>query len=141
MTTAIDSNVLIDLIGEKTAFTDASILALDAARMDGALIICPVVVAEVSGHFATPDALLSALADMQIAIEEFDAGALHLAGTTFLRYRQRSAKPRERMLADFLVGAHAQLQTDTLLTRDRGYYRTYFPKLRLVDSGAPQRSS
>ena len=108
MTTAIDSNVLIDLIGEKTVFTDASISALDFARMDGALIICPVVVA-----------------------------ALHLAGTTFIRYRQRSAKPRERMLADFLVGAHAQHQADTLLTRDRGYYRTYFPKLHLVDAGVP----
>ena len=68
MTTALDSNVLIDLIGGKTAFTEASILALDAARMDGALIICPVVVAEISGHFSTPAALLSALAGMQIAI-------------------------------------------------------------------------
>ncbi len=141
MTTAIDSNVLIDLIGEKTVFTEASILALDAARMDGALIICPVVAAEISGHFATPDVMLSALADMQIVIEEFDARALHLAGTTFLRYRQRSAKPRDRMLADFLAGAHAQHQADALLTRDRGYYRTYFPKLPLVDSGAPQGSN
>jgi predicted nucleic acid-binding protein len=135
MTTAIDSKVLIDLIGEKTVFTDASISALDAARMDGALIVCPVVVAEISGHFSTPAALLSALADMQIVIEECDAGALHLAGTAFIRYRQRSAKPRERMLADFLVGAHAQHQADTLLTRDRGYYRTYFPKLHVVDAG------
>ena len=137
MTTAVDSNVLIDLIGGRTLFTEASISALDAARMDGALIICPVVAAEISGHFATPAALLSVLADMQILIEEFDARALHLAGTTFIRYRQRSAKPRERMLADFLVGAHAQHQADTLLTRDRGYYRTYFPKLRLIDAGVP----
>lgn len=69
--------------------------------------------------------------------KECDAGALHLAGTTFIRYRQRSAKPRERMLADFLVGAHAQHQADSLLTRDRGYCRTYFPKLHLVDAGVP----
>ncbi len=79
--------------------------------------------------------MLSALAGMQIAIDEWDAEAIHLAGTAFIRYRQRSAKPRERMLADFLVGAHAQRQADTLLTRDRGYYRTYFPKLRLIDAG------
>jgi len=135
MTTAIDSNVLIDLIGGKTAFTKASISALDAARMDGALIVCPLVVAEISGHFATPAALLSALGEMQIVLEGFCAEALHLAGTTFVRYRQRSAKPKERMLADFLVGAHALHHADTLLTRDRGYYRTYFPKLRVVDAG------
>ena len=135
MTTAIDSNVLIDLLGQRTDFTDASISALDAARVEGALVICPVVVAEISGHFATPAALLSALAGMQIVIDEWGAEALHLAGTAFIRYRQRSAKPRERMLADFLVGAHAQRQADTLLTRDRGYYRTYFPGLRLIDAG------
>jgi len=133
MTTAIDSNVMIDLIGEKTCFTDASILALDAARINGALIICPVVAAEISGHFATPAALLSALLAMQIVIEEYDAGALHQAGTAFIRYRTRSTKPKERMLADFLVGAHAQANADALLTRDRGYYRTYFPKLKVID--------
>ena len=135
MTTAVDSNVLIDLIGGKTVFSEASISALDAARMHGALIICPVVAAEISGHFSTPAAMLAALADMQIAIEEFDAGTLHLAGTAFIRYRQRSAKPKDRMLADFLVGAHAQRHADALLTRDRGYYRTYFPKLHVVDAG------
>ena len=138
MTTAVDSNVLIDLIGKKTAFTAASISALDAARMHGALIICPVVAAEISGHFATPAALLSALAGMQITIEECDARALHLAWTAFIRYRQRSAKPKGRMLADFHVGAHAEHHADALLTRDRGYYRTYFPKLHVVDAGAAQ---
>jgi len=135
MITAIDSNVLIDLIGGKTAFTAAAIAALDSARMDGAMIISPVVAAEISGHFATSAALRSALAAMQIAIEEFGSEALHLAGTAFVRYRQRSARPRERMLADFLVGAHAQHHADVLLTRDRGYYRTYFPKLHVVDAG------
>ncbi|MFZ4776762.1 MAG: type II toxin-antitoxin system VapC family toxin [Terrimicrobiaceae bacterium] len=135
MTTAIDSNVLIDLIGGKTAFTEPSVSALDAARMDGALIISPVVVAEISGHFSTASSLLSALREMQIVIEEFRPEALHLAGAAFVRYRQRSSKPKDRMLADFLVGAHAQKQADALLTRDRGYYRTYFPRLRVTDAG------
>ncbi len=139
MKTAVDSNVLIDLIGARTSFTNAAIAALDAARMDGALIVCPVVVAEISGHFPAADALVSVLGQMQIVVDEFSVEALHLAGTVFVRYRQRSAKPKVRMLADFLVGAHARHQADTLLTRDRGYYRTYFPKLRVVDVGGTGR--
>lgn len=133
MTTAIDSNILIDLIGGRTAFTEASVSALDTVRMDGALIVCPLVVAEISGHFVTSDEMLSVLEEMQIAVKEFSVESLHLAGTALVRYRQRSAKPKARMLADFLVGSHALHQADTLLTRDRGYYRIYFPKLRVMD--------
>ncbi len=135
MVTAIDSNVLIDLLGAETRFTATSISALDAARMEGALVICPLVAAEISGHFRSPSALEENLTAMGIAVAEMSFATLHLAGTIFVRYRQRSAKPKERMLVDFLVGAHALRQAGALLTRDRGYYRTYFPELRVVHAG------
>lgn len=135
MVTALDSNVLIDLLGAETRFTAASIAALDAARMEGALVICPLVAAEISDHFRSPSALEENLTAMGIAVDAMSVATLHLAGTIFVRYRQRSAKPKERMLVDFLVGAHALRQAGALLTRDRGYYRTYFPQLRVVDAG------
>ena len=133
MTTAIDSNVLIDLIGEENRFTDAGIRALDAARLVGRLIVCPVVAAEISGHFHSPEELSSALDRMGIAVCEMSGAALHAAGTAYVDYKHRSRAPKERMLADFLVGGHALYQADRLLTRDRGYYRTYFPKLVVLD--------
>jgi predicted nucleic acid-binding protein len=135
MVTAVDSNVLIDLLGEETRFTAPSIAALDEARMRGALVICPIVASEISAHFASAMALEEILLEMGLAVSEMSLHALHLAGTAFVRYRRRSAKPKERMLADFLVGAHALCQGDGLLTRDRGYYRTYFPKLQVIDAG------
>jgi predicted nucleic acid-binding protein len=135
VTTAVDSNVLIDLIGPETEFTAPSIEALDGARARGALTISPVVVAEIASYFPTAQQLESSLAEMSIRVGEPAIRELHDAGTAYVSYRRRSGRPKERMLADFLVGAHALNQADALLTRDRGYYRTYFPRLKLIDLG------
>ena len=136
MTTAVDSNVLIDVIGPETEFTGPAVDALDEARARGALIMCPVAAAELASYFATAREMESVLAEMSVRVSGFGTEELHDAGTAYVAYRRRSSKPKDRMLADFLVGAHALNQGDALLTRDRGYYRTYFPRLKLIDLGA-----
>jgi predicted nucleic acid-binding protein len=58
------------------------------------------------------------------------------AGTAFQRYSVRRTKQRgphpRRILADFLIGAHAFLSGYRLLTLDAGIYQTSFPKLQIT---------
>lgn len=136
MITALDSNILIDLLGVQTPQTAGSVAALDAARMAGALLVCPVVVAEISAYFDSADTLADALRQMEISISGFSLADSHRAGVALVGYRRRSGRPKDRVLADFLVGAHALHNSDALLTRDRGYYRTYFPELNVIEPTA-----
>jgi predicted nucleic acid-binding protein len=57
------------------------------------------------------------------------------AAEAWRRYRA-SGGPRVRIAADFLIGAHASIVADRLLTRDRGFYRRYFTGLRVIDPTA-----
>ena len=55
------------------------------------------------------------------------------AGRAFQSYAERRRKQRDkgarRILADFLIGAHAAVNGYRLLTLDAGLYRASFPKL------------
>ena len=68
---------------------------------------------------------------------QFDAAgsdAAQMAGSLWRQYRSKAkGSVREHLIPDFLIGAHALLQAEILLSRDRGFYRQYFSKLRVID--------
>jgi predicted nucleic acid-binding protein len=73
---------------------------------------------------------------IHVRFSPLDVDASLLAGTHWSEYRRRGGR-RTRVVADFLIGAHAAAQADRLITRDRGFYRSYFARLSVVDPASP----
>jgi len=137
MLTAIDTNVLIDVLEADPDFGEISREALIKASNEGALLACDVVWAELFTLYNDQaDALREKLSQMNIVFSPLNQQAAETAARCWHAYRKQ-AGDRRRIAADFLVGAHAITQCDRLLSRDRGFYRTYFSSLNLFDPALP----
>jgi len=153
VTTAIDTNVLLDLVLPKAPHSDESEAHLVAAAEED-LVVCDIVYAELASDFRVREQLDRFFLGLRIRVESPTQAVLFDAGHAWRRYtRQRRPallcstcgtgsqpvclqcgevlRSRQHMVADFIIGAHAMARADRLLTRDRGYYRTYFPELRI----------
>ena len=92
------------------------------------MIISEIVYAELVPNFEDRARLESARRDTDVQLSPIDSDVAWEAGRRWAEYR-RAGGPRTRILPDFLLGAHALLKADQFLTRDRGFYESYFPEL------------
>jgi hypothetical protein len=129
--TLVDSNVILDVVTNDTEWGDWSADRLAEAAHAGALIINPIIYAEVSIGFDRIEDLDEVLPPAYYRRLPLPFEAAFLAGQCFLRHRRRGGDRRSR-LPDFYIGAHAAIADFTLLTRDARRYKTYFPSLRIV---------
>lgn len=130
----VDTNVLLDLVTDDPVWADWSIRQLDAAAVQGRLVINAVVYAELSVRFDRIEDLEEVLDQAGVMVEDIPRAALFLAGKVFQKYRAAGGR-RSGVLPDFFIGAHAAVIAAPLLTRDVQRYRSYFPSLTLI---APQ---
>jgi hypothetical protein len=134
--TAVDTNVILDVLTAGQQFGQASRMALHGCRDDGRLVACDVVWAEVAAAFDDVEAVRATLSKIGLEYSPTPASAAELAGLRWRAYR-RSGGPRERLVGDFLIGAYSEVVADRLLTRDRGFYRHYFSHVLLLDPSSP----
>ncbi|HUI43261.1 MAG TPA: type II toxin-antitoxin system VapC family toxin [Terriglobia bacterium] len=132
MITALDTNILLDILAGDEGFAESSLGAVEQAAASGSLVICDVVYAEISTHFDVQADLERFLDENSIDVQPLGRADLFYAGRIWKKYRA-SGGTRSRILADFLIGAHAEMQALQLLSRDRGFYRDCFSSLSVFD--------
>ena len=155
MILAVDTNILLDVLIPDSAHASSSLNYLTNLSPDEEVIVCEVVFAELASQFVSLDDLLDFLRDTGIKVERSNEETLFEASRAWARYLDKKkdmiicpscahAQPvvcescnrvlrfRQHILSDFLIGAHAKVQAEKIVTRDRGFYRTYFKGLNIA---------
>ena len=137
MITAVDTNVVIALWDRDSALSFAAQTALDSAFNRGTLVAAATVFAELIAAPGRTDAFVgSFFEETGIGVDwELPEQVWRLAGRAFQAYAERRRKQRDaggrRILADFVIGAHALANGCRLLTLDDRLYRSSFPTLAI----------
>ena len=129
MISAVDTSVLLDVFLADGHHGPRSKEWLRDAYDRGAILVCDVVYAELVPVFKDRSKLDEALREINATISPINTSIAYEAGLRWSRYRHAGG-PGTQIITDFLIGAHASTLADTFLTRDRGFYATYFPELK-----------
>jgi len=138
MTTAIDTNVIVALWDRDKTLSLAAQSGLDSALGRGSLVMAAPVFAELMAAPGRSESFLNSFCKSTGIIIDWnlEEPVWRTAGQAFQAYAGRRRKQREsgprRILADFLIGAHAWRKDYPLLTLDDHLYRAAFPDLSLV---------
>ncbi|MCX5496546.1 type II toxin-antitoxin system VapC family toxin [Kaistia dalseonensis] len=132
--TLADTSIILDVVEADQTWFEWSSQQLAAAADRGKIILNQIVYAELAVGFSSLADLEAALAPWPFERESLPFDAAFLAGFAYLEYRRRGGA-KTSPLPDFFIGAHAAVQGYKLLTRDRGYYASYFPTIDIVSPG------
>jgi predicted nucleic acid-binding protein len=127
----VDTNVIFDVLEDDSQWFEWSSRQMRNQSRVHELLINPVIYAELSPGFESQQRLDQRLETMDIGFRELSKPALFIAGVAH-RYYRNAGGPRQSVLADFFIGAHAAVLGCAILTRDARRYRAYFPRVPLI---------
>lgn len=130
MITAIDSSVII-AIAKNEASARAWVALLAILRASGSLAVSEAVWAETRPCFHSHSAQITAMESLGMGFLPMTEAAAALAGEIHADYR-RAGGSRQKILGDFLIGAHAFVQANQLASADDGFFRVYFRGLKIT---------
>ncbi len=141
---AVDTNVFIALLAGDEETSSWARSELEEASVRAALAVSPVVYAELVADGRSPETVERFFSDGSIEVNwGMGREVWHTAGTRYgsyardLRRQSPDLGPR-RILADFLVGAHAlHMGGGVVVTTDPRVFGVYFSEVRIV---APEKS-
>jgi predicted nucleic acid-binding protein len=132
---AVDSSVLIDLLGEDPR-ADSAEACLRKALGAGPVVLCDIVVSEITAGLGHGSEIMDVVEDMGMRYVAVEQRAAVRAGEMQRRYNERLRDLKKplptRTVPDFIVGAHALLQCQALITRNDGFFRDYFKGLKVI---------
>ena len=137
MRTAIDANIISSIWSNEPTAKQV-VEQLEMARQEGVLLISPFAFAELLAHpNMTAGDVHSFLDATGVVIDyKLEEKVWSIAGLRYARYavrrRQTTGEGPRRLLADFLIGAHALVQAERLLTLNPKRYSQDFQELRLL---------
>lgn len=131
MATLVDSNIFLDILQPGSQWAGWSENALLGARRIGPLLYNVVIASEVAYSFRTEQEFMSFFDGLPIQSAAIPEVAAYRAAVAHRIYRGTGGQ-RERTLPDFLIGAHADVESHKVLTRDPSGYRAYFPTVEII---------
>ena len=155
MIVAVDTNIFLDILIPDEDHFISSKRMLDEYVKRGQLIVCEIVYAELASQFSSEPDLRTFLSDTGIKLIQSSEKTAYLAGERWKEYSknkkqrlqcsqcgktvtihcpqcERPLTFKQHIISDFIIGAHALTHAELFLTRNRGFYRSYFKDLRIA---------
>ena len=127
----VDTNIILDILDSDASWSPWSSQQLRQLSAAHDLAINPIIYSEISIRFSTQAKLDRVVTELGLLVLDIPREAAFVAGKAFVVYRRRGGT-KGKVLADFFIGAQAEVMDWKIATRDQGRFEKYFPTVVLM---------